>query len=101
MAWEKRGSGSYYYRKRRSGDRVVSEYVGTGLFAELLGEADALERDQRALEREAERQEREEMLAVDREIDQVVELIRALTHGMLLISGYHTHKGQWRKRRDG
>ena len=101
MAWEKRGSGSYYYRKRRMRDCVVSEYVGTGLFAELLAEADALEREQRALEREVKRQEREEVLAVDRDIDQVGELIRALTHGMLLISGYHMHKGQWRKRRDG
>ncbi len=27
MGWEKRGNKQYYYRKRREGDRVVSEYL--------------------------------------------------------------------------
>ena len=30
MAREKRGTRWYYYRKRRIGNRLVSEYVGTG-----------------------------------------------------------------------
>ena len=38
MGWETRGNGKYYYRKRRIGDKVVSEYVGTGPGAELIAE---------------------------------------------------------------
>ena len=33
MAWEERNGKSYYYQKRREGDRVVSEYIGTGELA--------------------------------------------------------------------
>ena len=101
MGWERRGQGRYYYRKRRTGGRVVSEYVGAGPGAELLAEADALDRAERAERREAERQAREEVQALDRQADEVADLIRALTHGVLLATGHHTHKGQWRKQRDG
>ena len=36
MGWEKRGNGLYYYRKKRMGQRVVSEYMGTGLFGSIV-----------------------------------------------------------------
>lgn len=99
MAWEVRGQGRYYYRKRRTGGRVVSEYVGAGPLAELLAEADALDRAERAEERKAEQRVREEIQTLDRQADEVADLVRALTHGVLLASGYHTHKRQWRKSR--
>jgi len=79
----------------------VSEYVGTGPLAELLAEADALERMARAERRKAERRVREEMQALDQQADELAELVRAVTYGVLLAAGYHIHKGQWRKRRDG
>jgi len=101
MGWEKRGGRSYYYRKKRVGQRVVSEYIGIGPLAELLAEADALERVERTQQREAERRVREEMQVLDWQADELAELVRALTHGVLLAAGYHVHKGQWRKRRDG
>ncbi len=34
MGWEERNGRLYYYEKRREGRRVVSQYVGTGTFAE-------------------------------------------------------------------
>ena len=40
MGLERRGGGSYYYRKVRRGDRVVSEYVGGGPSAPLMARMD-------------------------------------------------------------
>ena len=44
---------------------------------------------------------KEQEKAVDSELDSVANLIRALVRANLLIAGYHPHKGQWRKRRNG
>jgi len=95
VAWEQRGNRRYYYRKRRDGDRVISEYVGAGELAETAAAIDALEREIRR----AERQRRAQLRALDAQIAQVCDLIRALTDAVLLINDYHTHKGQWRKKR--
>ena len=100
MGWEQRKSRFYYYRKRREGGRVVSTYVGTGSFAEACASRNESERENRRLEREAIRDEHE---ALDRQAQQVIDVldqIRALTHTALIASGYHMHKGQWRKRRE-
>jgi len=101
MGWEKRGSGMYYYRKRRIGGRVVSEYVGGGVVGELAALQGECDRFKRVDQRKADRLTREEMRTLDRQVDEVAELIRAVTQGVLLATGHHTHKGQWRKRRDG
>ena len=97
MAWEQRGNGTYYYRKRREEGRVVSEYVGTGPRAVCLAEIDAGRRAEREALREAERREREALRETDRQFDAAGDLIRALMRGALLATGYHTHKRQWRK----
>jgi len=99
MGWERRGDNLYYYRKRREGDHVVSEYVGRGEVAELIAHLDALEREQREAEREAWRQEQAEITAVDQMLDEAEGVVRTLTRAYLLAAGYHTHKGQWRRRR--
>jgi hypothetical protein len=95
MTWEQRGNRRYYYRKCRQGGRVVSEYVGAGELAGAAAALDALEREIRR----AERQRRAQLRALDAQIAQVCDLIRALTDAVLLINDYHTHKGQWRKKR--
>jgi hypothetical protein len=51
-------------------------------------------------EREALREEHEAMKREARQVVDVVDLIRTLTHAALIAAGYHTHKGQWRKRRE-
>ena len=99
MPWEKRRGKEYYYRKRRIGDRVVSEYVGTGPDAEAAAALDELKRQTREKERERFRREQEKQLAIDQEVDRVCRLIQNLTYGTLLVHGFHTHKGEWRKRR--
>jgi len=99
MGWERRGGGMYYYRKRRQGDRVVSEYVGSGPLAELASALDELTREEQSLQRERMQQEREAIRAVDAHVEDACTVIRLLTYSALLVAGYHTHRGQWRKRR--
>jgi hypothetical protein len=43
MAWETRRGRQYYYRKKRIGTKVVSVYVGSGLFGQFI-ELEDLER---------------------------------------------------------
>lgn len=95
MGWERRGNRRYYYRKRRQGGQVVSEYVGAGELAETTAALDALERDLR----QAEQRRWEAIQAADAQVDQVADLVQALIHAILLATGHHTHKGQWRKKR--
>ena len=97
MGWEERNGKRYYYRKRRIGNRVVSEYVGGGEIGDLVAELDAIERRERRAERAACLEERNHDLEIARGIDAVGDRVLALTRAVLLANGYHTHKGQWKK----
>jgi hypothetical protein len=99
MALEDRNGRSYYYRKHRIGDRVISEYCGSGLLAELYAEADEQKRRETELERRTWREERESVLEIDRQVNQTMDTCRTLADMLLLASGYHTHKGTWRRKR--
>lgn len=100
MAIEDRHGGKlYYYRKRRVGIRVVSEYAGSGVVAQI---EEHLAR-KREYEKQSERRRLEaaRLLTadIDSQIDSVCDLIDLMVKGHLLASGYHSHKGQWRKKR--
>jgi hypothetical protein len=104
MAWETRqGQGRYYTRSHREGGRVVREYVGSGPFAELVAEADAIAREEREAEREARRrEERAELERLEALAAPVLELSEAaeiLARAHLIAAGYHEHKGEWRRAR--
>ena len=99
MGWEERGGRSYYYEKRRDGDTVRSEYVGSGPVAALCEEYNEIERQARRGARELERLERDALLAEARAVDSIMDQIRQLTHASMIAAGYRMHKGQWRKRR--
>jgi len=96
MAWEERNGKYYYYRKQRVGRKVVSQYVGSGELAELAYRLDFLIK----VERIKIRLLKEEALNFDREVDEVCRQITVLMYSILLISGFHMHKGQWRMIRD-
>lgn len=100
MGWERRGSGNYYYRKKRVGGRVVTEYVGKGLSAELGALFDDKMRSERELERAAREKARAEEEQIDHALVELEELVQAITRGYLIVQGYHKHKGQWRRKRD-
>lgn len=78
----------------------MSQYVGSGIIAELLAHEDQVERAKQEAEREAWNETKREVQELDLELDQVEGLIRALTRATLLDAGYHPHKGQWRKKRE-
>jgi len=101
MAWETRnGRGRYYTRSKRVDGRVVREYLGTGLPAELAAETDALGRAQRLAECEAWNRRRAEIEATSAVVGRFAEGVRALTRSTLQAAGYHQHnRGEWRQRR--
>lgn len=100
MGWEQRGNHRYYYHKRREGHRVISEYVGSGPLAELASTLDELTRQEQCLQRERMHREGKAIHAGDALVEDVCSSIRLVTHAVLLVAGYHTHKGQWRKKRN-
>ena len=96
MAWEQRNNlQRYYYRKRRIGGRVYSEYIGSGPVAEMYAYLDRLERE----EIHERRRERLRIVEQDHDIDEALDLSIALTRAALLLAGYHNHKGEWVRRR--
>ena len=101
MGWEtrKRGTGRYYTRSRREGGRVLRQYIGGGTLGRLAAQLDEIERRQREEETAYWREERERFehnAAFVRELEEAAEV---LTRAYLLASGFHQHKGQWRRQR--
>lgn len=101
MGWEKRkgSSSKYYTRSRRIGGRVVREYLGRGPLAEIAATLDAFDRLERENASEQVRQQREAAEAIDQSVKDLAKLCDLLVEVELLKSGYHKHKGEWRKRR--
>jgi hypothetical protein len=96
---EKRNGRVYYYKSRRDGERVRKVYVGAGDFAHLaakLDEAERLRRKEEAAYWEAERERLERSATFLQELE---EAAKVLVRAQLLASGFHLHKGQWRRQR--
>ncbi len=96
MAYQR---GRYWYRSQREGRQVRTEYLGAGPLVDALVAIGDLERQQRELLREEQRGRRAEIAALDRKVDAAGDALRLLVRACLLAHGYHTHKGQWRRRR--
>ena len=101
MGWEQRGNSSYYYRKEREGSRVKSVYVGRGEIAHMIGEVQSSSPLVEKLARTMKSRDTVEQEGVDASLDHLRFQVQTLTEGLLLLSGFHTHKRQWRKIRNG
>jgi hypothetical protein len=100
VAWERRDrSGPYYTRSRKVGGRVVREYVGGGVVGELAARLDALARQRREEEREAWLIEKEQLEAVDIEIEELCRMTDSLIKMVLTDAGYENRRGEWRRKR--
>jgi len=101
MGWEKRGSHEYYYRKERDGTRVKSTYVGRGEIAHMVSQ---IQSSSTVLERLLPLTRSSPMDATEKSetaIKQATRLIDLVTQAALIAAGFHSHKRQWRKKRNG
>ena len=73
-----------------------SVYVGAGLLGDLAALEDAQAQAERREAAEARRQERAERDAIDAEYMRLCDLVTAV----LLASGHHQHKREWRGPRE-
>jgi hypothetical protein len=101
MAWEERKRGRRYYTRsfRDKDGRVRREYIGTGEIAEAIAHADETMRQVRKLERERQRAEVERLEALVAPVLEIDEAAEVLARAALVASGYHRHKGEWRRER--
>jgi len=101
MGWEDRNGKQYYYRKRRDGRRVVSVYIGCGFMGEFAEDMDIIDRGENQQARELWQATKQSADAIASQARQVEKVTQAMTRAAFMLAGYHTHKRQWRKRRDG
>lgn len=96
MGWEKRRRKKYFYHKTRIGPRVESFYVGNNILAySIQAIMEKKRREEEAYRTMVEREKKR-----DSEIKAYHELVNQLADAVLVLNGYHTHKGEWRKKRD-
>jgi hypothetical protein len=99
MPWEQRGGTSYYYRKRREGGRVVSEYVGAGTAAELTAAHDELARVLRRTHWEGQQACIQLVEEIDETLDAFEKALGSCLELALYALGFHLHKSTWRRSR--
>ncbi len=98
MGWEK--NRRYYTRSRRTGGRVIREYVGCGPVAELASAMDAAERVERERSIATKQELKADLRALDVAVGSLCDRAELLARVALLAAGYHQHKrGEWRKQR--
>jgi hypothetical protein len=101
MGLKERNGRPYYYENRREGRRVVSSYVGGGMAALFAQERAQKEAIKTAAARELYERKRAEINQLNSEIDRAVNCLIKTAEAELIAAGYHQHKRQWRKRRNG
>lgn len=100
MGWEQRGNNRYYYKKEREGSRVKSVYVGSGETAHLIAKFESSSAEVERLLRVKKSIEARELNKIEDALDRAVELVQLFTEASLLTAGFHTHRRQWRRKRN-
>jgi hypothetical protein len=101
MGWKQINGRQYYYKSERVEGQVKSTYYGAGEVASLVARLASIEREQREVKRSDERAERERAEAEERAVAEWFDAIQAVADAAMFAAGFHKHKGQWRRRRDG
>src|SRR5689334_19707385 len=100
MGWEQRGTNQYYYRKERDGSRVKSTYVGRGEIAHMVAQ---IQSSSAVIEKCARHMRSPKQVKHDKAeaaLDRATDLIQLFTEASLLTASFHTHKRQWRRKRN-
>jgi hypothetical protein len=102
MAWEEREHGGRYYTRsyRDKDGRVRREYIGAGELARIAAEADTIRCSAQEGERERQRAEVERLEGLAATLAEIDEAAEVLARAALVASGYHRHKGEWRRARN-
>jgi hypothetical protein len=100
VAWKTRKKRNYYYRNRRVGKRVVSEYVGGTFGAHCEAQRDQARRGLAEVARRDLEVVKAEQAAIDAQLDELGAQLDELVDATLILAGYHQHKRQWRKKRE-
>lgn len=91
--------GGHWYKSRREGGHVVTEYVGTGELGRLSAEADNMKQQQRVQERAQRQALATQEHEFDCELDAIAKQLKVFIDNALTVSGYHRHSGTWRRAR--
>jgi len=100
MGWEQRGTNSYYYKKERDGAHVKSVYVGRGEIAHMISKLQSSSAELEKLRGAKKSIEAHELQRVESALDRAIELTKLFTEAELLTAGFHTHRRQWRRKRN-
>jgi hypothetical protein len=99
MGWKTINGHRYYYKSRRVGGRIETTYFGAEEYGSLMAQIDAIDRLERAAEREKERDEREESDSEEQTIAGWFDHVQAVADAAMVTAGFHKHRGQWRRKR--
>jgi hypothetical protein len=96
LAWERRGSGQFYYRSRRVRGQVVREYVGGGEKGRRAAESDRAvsEARRRVVRLRAENRRPVDKLAA--RMDQFDIMFERLVVCQLACAGWKHYRREWR-----
>ena len=102
MGWEtrERGTGSYYYRSVREGNRVKNEYIGGGVHGQVAALRDELKRRQQEEETAYWNEERERFEEAAAFLEEIGGASEVLVRAHLIAHGFHNERGEWRRRRE-
>ncbi len=99
MGFEFRHGRRYYYRKRRVGRHVISQYVGNSDRAETTIAIDEFARAESRLRRAQLGRMRAAQKEAEQQARALSGLVDALIKSQLTEAGFWRHKGTWRKKR--
>ncbi len=104
MSWDSKARGDprgYFYISIRQGDKVRKTYLGKGAKAkEMARQLEARRRHQEA-QREAILLEEAQVAGAERGLLELQTLINELVHAAFKSAGYHKHRGEYRRKRNG
>jgi len=96
VAWKN----GYYYENRRVGKKVISRYFGNGYTALLAEEINEQVRLDAAAKRQAWQAVKDEEARLDKIVEDVTAVSQQMVVALMLVTGHHSHKSQWRKIRE-